>query len=197
MEQFNLVLKDFANWKMDNVQVIEKLRSGQSLIYDRFEPVYAVLNDIYRRAVENEPLDEEMQTIFNVGFKYLHSQFEVVRIYYEKLFDSDCALFSEFDQLVGYLLFLSDFRSDLEDYEDTIDFSDLNDVEDLIETMIAQRDKRFEYAADRLNKAVEKVTDQLDFEYVSIIEIFLEIAENLNIDLEKSDAYVIGEDLDM
>ncbi len=195
MEQFHIVLKDYANWKMDNIETIEKLRGNDSLLYRRFEPVYKVLNNIYERAVEEETLSDDMRTIFQVGFNYLHMQFEVVRIYFEKLFESDCEAFEKYTPLIGYLLYIADVRSDLEDYEDSVDFSELNDVETLIENMIAEKDPRFDYAEERLYKAVENIKGQLDFEYVGVVDIFVEIAGNLGVELSKRDPFVIGEEV--
>lgn len=194
MNQFNLILQDYANWKMENVEILERFKHNDSILYDRLEPVYAVLNHVYEMALEEE-LSEDLQTIFQVGLNYLHSQFEVIRVYYEKLFDSDCNLFEEFAPLVGYLLFISDFRADLEEYEELIDFEPLDQVETMIENMIAERDDRFEYAAQQLNKTTNKIVEQLDFEYVSVIDIYFEIAENLGVPLSTDEAFVIGEDV--
>lgn len=194
MNQFNLILQDYANWKMENVEILERFKHNDSILYDRLEPVYAVLNHVYEMALEEE-LSEDLQTIFQVGLNYLHSQFEVIRVYYEKLFDSDCNLFEEFAPLVGYLLFISDFRADLEEYEELIDFEPLDQVETMIENMIAERDDRFEYAAQQLNKTTNKIVEQLDFEYVSVIDIYVEIAENLGVPLSTDEDFVIGEDV--
>ncbi len=195
MNQFDFILKDFVNWKLDNVEVLERFKHHGSLIYDRLEPVYVVLNFIYEKAVEEDELTEELETIFQVGLNYLHAQFEVIRIYFEKLFNSSCELFEDYTPLVGYLLFISDLRSDLEAFEKDIDFSDLNEVETLIENMIAERRDEFEYAANQLNKATYNIVKHLDFEYVSIIDIFVEIAENLGIPLSTDEAYLIGKDI--
>lgn len=195
MNQFDFVLKDFVNWKLDNIEVLERFKHHGSFIYDRLEPVYAVLNHIYETAVEDGQLDEELETIFQVGLNYLYTQFEVIKIYWEKLFASNCTAFETFTPLVGYLLFISDFRSDLEEIEEEIDFSKLNDVETLIENMIAEQREEFNYAADRLNEAIHSIVDNLDFEYVSIIDIFVEIAENLNIQLSTDETFVIGKDI--
>ena len=195
MNQFDFILKDFVNWKLDNIEVLERFKHHGSLIYDRLEPVYVVLNYIYEKAVEDKQISEELETIFQVGLNYLHAQFEVIRIYFEKLFSSDCVLFEDFTPLVGYLLFISDLRADLEAFENDIDFSELNEVETLIENMIAQRREEFEYAANRLNKATYSIVKHLDFEYVSIIEIFVEITENLKIPLSTDEAFLIGKDI--
>ena len=195
MNQFDLILKDFVNWKLDNIEVLERFKHHGSLIYDRLEPVYVVLNYIYEKYVEEHQVDEELETIFQVGLNYLHSQFEVIRIYYEKLFNADCALFEDYTPLVGYLLFMSDLRNDLESFEEDIDFSELNEVETLIEDMIAQRCDDFDYAANQLNRATYNIVKHLDFNYVSIIDIFVEIAENLKIPLSTNETLVIGKDI--
>ncbi len=195
MEQFDFVLKDFVNWKMDNIEIIERFKHNQSYIYDRLEPVYAVLNHIYDAVVDDNEDNEEYQTIFQVGLNYLHAQFEVIRIYYEKLFNSDCALFETYTPLVGYLLFIADLRADLEEVDEDIDFTELNEVETLLENMIAERRDEFEYVANRLNKATHNIVKNLDFHYVGIVDIFVEIAENLNIELSTQKTIVLGQDI--
>jgi hypothetical protein len=195
MNQFEFILKDFVNWKLDNIEVLERFKHNDSFIYDRLEPVYAVLNHIYELAIENGHIDEEMETIFQVGLNYLYTQFEVIKVYWEKLFHSNCQAFETFTPLVGYLLFIADFRSDLEEIEESIDFSELNDVETLIENMIAEQREEFDYAADKLNIAIHKIVENLEFEYVSIIDIFVEIAENLHIKLSTDEEFVIGKDI--
>ncbi len=195
MEQFDFVLKDFVNWKMDNVEIIERFKHHGSFIYDRLEPVYAVLNHIYDAVVDQNEQSEEFQTIFQVGLNYLHAQFEVIRIYFEKLFESDCELFETYTPLVGYLLFIADLRADLEEVDDNIDFTELNEVETLLENMIAERRDEFEYAANRLNKATHDIVKHLDFHYVGIVDIFIEIAENLNIELSTHKTMVLGKEL--
>lgn len=195
MHQFEFILKDFVNWKMDNIEVLEKFKEHGSMIYDRLEPVYAVLDYIYQKAVHHGPLNEDLQTIFQVGLNYLHGQFEVIRIYYENLFEGNCYDFENYAVLVGYLMFISDFRADLEDYEDSIDFEALNDVETTIEDMIAQRENNYVYAGEILNEATQEIVDQLDFEYVSIIDIFVEIAHNLGVAIHNEEMSIIGKDI--
>lgn len=195
MHQFDLVLKDYVNWKLDNVEVLERFKQHGSMIYDRLEPVYVVLNHIYDMAINQEEINEDMETIFQVGLSYLHAQFEVIRIYYEKLFESSCEMFEEYTPLVGYLLFISDFRADLDDFEDEIDFNELNEVETLIENMIAEKNDAFEYAAEKLNTATLAIVEQLDFEYVSIIDIYVEIAQSLDVYLSTDEPLIIGKDI--
>ena len=35
MEQFDLILKDYVNWKLDNIEGLERFKHNRSLIYAR------------------------------------------------------------------------------------------------------------------------------------------------------------------
>ncbi len=190
-----MVLKDYANWKMDHVAFIEQLKSDETVLYQRIEPVYAVLDKIYAKSVKEEDIDEDLETVFQIGFNYLHGQITLIRLYRDKLFGEDHERFVRFSPLIGYLLSIQDLRTDLEDYEEELDLSGLDDVESLIETMIAEGDTRFEYAGERLKEAVDEVTYELDSEYAGTIDIFIEIAQNLDIELTEGETFVVGRDL--
>lgn len=195
MFQFDIILKDFANWKLENDELIERFRAIDSKIYRRLEPVIAVLNYTYQRAINQGTLNEDLETIFNVGLNYLNTQFEVIKIYYQTLFESKCHEIEEFGILVNYLLFINDFRSDLERFEDYVEIEKLDEVETLIEDMIAQRDNDVDTAKEALDKAVMSVAKLLDYEYTPIIDIFYEIAKSLGIGLSDDDHSIIGKDI--
>ncbi len=195
MSQFDMVLKDYASWKMDNIAFIEQLKSDKTSLYRRIEPVYAVLDKIYAMSVEDGSVDEDLETIFQLGFSYLHGQIGIIRLYRDKFFGGNHERFIRFSPLLGYLLSIHDLRSDLEEREEELDFSRLDDVETRIETMIAEGDTRFELAGDRLKKAVDEVTNELDSEYVGTIDIFVEIAHNLDVELTEGETFVVGRDL--
>ncbi len=195
MFQFDIILKDFANWKLENDELIERFRAIDSKIYRRLEPVIAVLNYTYQRAIHQGALNEDLETIFNVGLNYLNTQFEVIKIYYQTLFESKCNEIEEYGILVNYLLFINDFRSDLERFEDYVEIEKLDEVETLIEDMIAQRDNDVDTAKEALDKAIMSVAKLLDYEYTPIIDIFYEIAKSLGIGLSDDDHSIIGKDI--
>ena len=110
----NIIYKDFASWKIENTQIIEQFDKNSSVIYERLEPVYEVLNHIYDMVVDKNEIDEDLETIFQVGFNYLNSQFEIIKIYFETLFQSKCEDFDEYSGLIVLLLYIYDLRTDLE-----------------------------------------------------------------------------------
>ena len=131
----NLIYRDYASWKIKNHEMIETFQKNESVIYDRLDPVYTVLNHIYDLLVEEQKIDEDLDTIFIAGFNYLHSQLEIIKIYYEKLFQSKCDDFINYSEMVLYLLFIFDIRTDLENNEIDSDIEELNELETSIENI--------------------------------------------------------------
>ena len=191
----NVLLKDFAAWKMENDQIFHKFQENENIIYERLEPVYKVIDYLYNQVCEGEELDEDTETIFQVGFTYLHSQFEVIKIYYETLFQSACEDFIDYSEMLLYLLYIFDIKNDLENHGYKSEIEELNDLEANIENMIIERRKDDLYIKTQMNNVLEEVFKDVDYEYVSIIDIFVEIAETLGIFIYEEEELIIGKEI--
>ncbi len=188
----NTIYKDFASWKIENNDTIEEFNKNSSVIYERLEPVYVVLNHIYEMIVEKQDVDEDLETIFQVGFNYLNIQFDIIKIYFETLFQSKCDDFVEYSDMILFLLFIFDLRSDMESNDINSDIEELNELEENIENMIMERRDDHEFMNSKMNEVLAIVYDLLDYEYVSIIDVFVEIAENLGIFIYEDKELLIG-----
>lgn len=193
MDKF--VLKDYASWKMENYEMIEQFKKNGNPIYERLEPVYVVLEHIYEIACSDEELDEDLENIFNIGFQYLYSQLNITKIYFENLFKSDCDGFDEYSEMVLFLLYIIDLRTDLESHDLDSDLDVLNNTETYIENMVMERRQDFDYVRDMMNEAIKEVFSVTDYDYVSIVDIYVEIAENLGIFLYEDNELVIGKEI--
>jgi hypothetical protein len=191
----NLIYKDYAAWKLENQEMLEKFKDNNNVIYDRLEPVYAVLNHIYDLVVEGIQVDEDYDLIFYSGFDYLGTQFEIIKIYYNTLFQENCDDFIEYSDLLLYLIYISDVKNDLESNDIESDIPSLNDLEVTLENMIMERNNDKVYATNLFNTVFEEVFQSLNYEYVSIVDVFSEIAEALGIYLYEDNDYVIGKDI--
>jgi hypothetical protein len=193
MDEF--VLKDYASWKIENYEMLGKMKQNENPIYDRLEPVYVVLEHLYDMACSTEELDEDLENIFNVGFQYLYSQLNIIKIYFENLFKSNCDGFDEYSEMLLFLLYIFDLRADLESHDIDSDLEVLNSTETYIENMIMERRQDFDYVREMMNKAMKYVFGLTDYEYVSIVDIYVEIAENLGIFLYEDDELIIGKEV--
>jgi len=140
-------------------------------------------------------IDEDLDIIFESGFNYLNNQFEVIKIYFDTLFQNNCDDFIEYSELVLFLIYLLDFRMDLDNNNIESDIEELNDLETIIENMIMERKLDMVYANNLMNTTLNKINEAIDYEYVSIVDIFVEIAENLGIYLYEEEEIVIGEEV--
>ena len=191
----NLLYKDYAAWKLENQETLEQFQKNGNMIYDRLEPVYAVLNHIYDLVVEGADLDEDFELIFQSGFEYLSIQFDVIKIYYDTLFQKNCDDFIEYSELLLYLIYISDVKTDLDSNDLDSDIDVLNDLEETIENMIMERNNDTVYVANVFNTVFEEVFKSLQYEYISIVDIFSEIAESLGIYLYEDEEYVVGNEM--
>jgi hypothetical protein len=191
----NIIYKDFASWKIENSEIIEQFDKNSSVIYERLEPVYEVLNHIYDMVVDKDEVDEDLETIFQVGFNYLNTQFDIIKIYFETLFQSKCEDFDEYSNLIVFLLYIYDLRTDLENNDINSDIEELNDLETNIENAVMERRDDHEYLNSKMNETMAIVFDLMNYEYVSIVDVFVEIAENLGLFIYEDEELVIGKEI--
>ena len=180
---------------LKNTETLEQFNDNSSVIYERLEPVYEVLNHIYNIVVDKEELDEDLETIFQVGFSYLNTQFDIIKIYFETLFQSKCDDFADYSDMILFLLYIYDLRTDLENNDINSDIEELNDLETNIENMIMERRDDQEFINSKMNETLGIVFNLMDYEYVSVIDIFVEIAENLGLFIYEDKDLVIGKEI--
>ncbi len=175
--------------------MITLFQKNNNVIYQRLEPVFVVLDHIYTLACESKDLDEDLDTIFEIGFNYLNAQFNVIKIYFESLFSSNCEGFEEYSEMLLFLVYIFDIRTDIENHGFDSDIDALNNVETYIEDMIMERREDYDYVRNMLNEAFKVVFNSIDYEYVSLIDIYLEIAENFGIYVYEENELVLGKEI--
>ncbi|HHX80465.1 MAG TPA: hypothetical protein GX692_05325 [Acholeplasmataceae bacterium] len=99
---------DYKSYVLDNQDLIQFLRESKSIIYDRFEDVFQVLEFIEKRVEKYEKVEEEFEVIFEAGFAYLHEQMEELKSIINLYFKNDVAGLNKYASLINYYLYLSD-----------------------------------------------------------------------------------------
>ena len=189
------MLKDYASWKIENHDMIKQFIDNNNVIYQRLESVFVVLDHIYDLACNETDLDEDLGIIFEIGFNYLNAQINVIKIYFESLFQANCKDFESYSEMVLFLVYIFDVRTDLENHEYDSDIEALNNAETYIENMIMERRDDFEYVREMLNEALKITFASVDYEYVSIVDIYVEIAESFGIYIFEDNELVIGNEI--
>ena len=66
---------DYASWKAENKEFINKLVKTQSITIRRFSPVIAVFDYLFERVCNKEKLSQDEELFFSMGFDYIYDCF--------------------------------------------------------------------------------------------------------------------------
>lgn len=190
------IIREYNLWLKDNQHFILHLRNHDSSLYTRISPVYEVLNHIKEEYGDNNPdLDNDIWKIFQVGLEYLHSQIDTCKLYLENTFKNDFHVFLEYDHVVGYLLYLEDLRYELEENQIAYNKRVMDNLVEFLEEIMTDKGEVSENLNLYVDSEVHKIADMTNLDFQSIIDIFVQIAETLGIELFIENDYVVGKDI--
>lgn len=178
----NIVYSDYANWLIENDDLLKKLKENNSFLYKRYKHVIDVVNYLYKTKVETDNLTEEEVNIFGVGFYYLFEQYEQINLLLEYTYNGDYAEMEKHQKTIELLLDAIEFQNDiysmLDEPEVVQDFVELeHDIFSYIEKKSPAPDELFE----KLNEVSIRVYGEHDLDFYPIKEIFYDIAEQFNL----------------
>ncbi len=176
------IYTDYANWKLENYDLISNLVKNKSKAIARFTSVIAVVDYLYDKFVEEKKLDDDLEVIFSSGFDYIYDQFLMIQTLLEKNFNNDLNELDKYSKTINLLLYINDFQNEALNYEETK--KDLDKLDDLNEKVMSYLDKK-ENAPDEYFAILSDITsnmfDNLDIEFHTIDQIYYEIAVELGI----------------
>ncbi len=186
------LIREYKSWLSEKQAFIDHLKSHDSTLYARIMPVYEVLN--YLSDELKDQMNEDLQKIMQVGFEYLYTQIDTCQLYLDKIFNQDFHVFLDYDRIIAYILYLEDLRYELhehqiEGHEIVIDRL-TKELEEMMETRSDIPESINLYLDNEINQIIDK-----DISFHSIIDIFVEIAETLGIELYLESDYVVGKDV--
>ncbi|NLN50940.1 MAG: hypothetical protein GX149_04910 [Acholeplasmataceae bacterium] len=181
----NVVYNDYASWIIENSNLFESLKQQNSIIYTRFKHVFDVVSHLYELLLENKLLDDEQNNIFEVGFYYLYEQFENVKLLLEHTYEGDIVAFNKQSATIELLLSTIEFENDfynvtLQNPEEDKENAFVELEQEIIEFLERKEDAPQELF-EKLDKLSAELYEKHDLEYYPIKEIFLDIAEELNL----------------
>lgn len=191
----NKLVNEYNSWLKENKNFIVHLQNHDSALFTRILPIYEVLNFLSSEYTDNGlEFNEDIMKIFQIGLEYLHSQIFTCKLYLDKSFHKNFHDFIEYDRVVGYLLYIEDLRYELKEKNLKFNTKLMDQLSAYLEDLM---DKKSEIPMN-LNLYVDSEVHKLvnrTVEFHSIIDIFVEIAETLGIDLYYETDYIIGKDV--
>ncbi len=188
--------KEFRLWFKENSYFYEHLKMHDSVLYNRFMPVFEVLKFLYETEFKNSKnVDEDIVKIFQVGLEYLHTQINTCKIYLEKTFDNDMHEFLEYDNIINFILYLEDLQYELHESGISVNKNKFDQIFQYLESIVMHKKEIPDNIEMYVDGKVHDLIGDEDYNFNSIIDIFVEIANTLGIDLYKEEDYVIGKDI--
>lgn len=190
------LFREYLAWIAENHEFYMELKEHDSPLYDRFLPVYAVLDRVYQEVKgDRMQFDSDLERIFHVGLEFLHDQFESCKLYLETKFKGDLHAFMEYAPAVNHILFVEDVRYELEEKEADYDPRKLEDLLDFLEDILDAKTGIDENLGVYVDSVVKDVVGDVDFELYGIIDIFMDVAETFGLYLFEDEDIVLGNDI--
>jgi hypothetical protein len=190
------LVSEFNSWKKENEPFYEELKEHETLLFDRFYPVFEVMSHIQKEvAADRLKWTDDLKKIFDVGLAFLHDQFESCKIYLDTDFKQDLHHFLAYESIVNYILYIEDVRYELEEhkleYDDLLMEKLLDELEEIIDRKKPIDSNLGLYVDQKVNQIIGD--NKLDF--YGIIDIFTDVAETLGLYLFEDDEIVLGKEI--
>ena len=189
-------LKEFEAWDKENHEFMEELQEHNSVLYDRFLPVYAVLETLKKQSNEGIiEVDDDIEKIVSVGLEFLHDQIDTCKLLIDTKFKGDFHQFLEYDQVVSAMFFIDDLKYELEEKKTEYNRDNLEkleeELEDLMNKLQPVKPELTLYIDDQVNQIV--LNQNIDL--YGIVDIFSDIADTLGLELYQEEEILIGRDI--
>ena len=176
--------KDYKNYITGNKELLELFEQNNSILYYHLKDVIYVCNYISNFFKKNKESDEteDLEVIFETGFKYLHEQLEQIKIYYDKFFNKDYFLFKRYELLVSYTLYIDDISESLaeKEYLTAHCKNILSTLAKDIDKMIVEKTTWNDNDIDKFNEIINSCLPN-NVEILTTEDIFASIAEEIEI----------------
>lgn len=178
------VYHEYANWKLENEKIIRKIQEKGGNIYFRFKHVIDVIDFYYNKLIDDVNYNEEDDVIFQTGFYYVADQLEEIKEILRSVYNNKVEVLNEHAKEINLFLNNIDFQTEIlnnETHEENKDIQRLMDINKEIYQFIVKKEAIPEEYYEELDLLTTKIFRKLKIDYYPINNIFLEIADELNI----------------
>ncbi|MDY0276818.1 MAG: hypothetical protein RBQ97_01900 [Acholeplasma sp.] len=174
---------EYANWKLENDKILKDLQEQAEDIYFRFKHVIGVIGYYYDRLIDDEKYSSDDDIIFVTGFYYLVSQLEEVKKILKEVYKQDIKELNNHAKEINLFLNTIDFQTDFvnDDIESDEELKALMSFDKKVYKLIETKKEVPLTYYEELDVITAKVFEKHEANYYSINNVFLEIADELNI----------------
>jgi hypothetical protein len=179
------IFTDYANWKIENYEMIQALITLKSKVISRFSHVIAVVDYLYNEKIKNKDMETYLEDIFDSGFNYLYDRFQTISQIAKEQFRGNIQELDKIAKTINLLLYTDDFLDEI--YNVEYKKEDLNRLEDF-EQKVYEYVEKHEIVPDEMFGLLDDITYPIfKDEYQGVNEIMYEVA--LDLDLIQEDDF--------
>lgn len=179
-----VALSDYKYYSENNRELINNIKNNNFVLYERIKHVIYSLDFIAENYEKYEHHESavDFEDIFEIGFSYLHSELEQIKVYYANYLNNDFILLRKYDPLINLLLYIDDFIETLKEQEyytkkreDT-----LKKVYSKIDNIVTEK---LEWSEEEFNHFNDEILSCVPYrvDITTTPEIFEKIAEEIMI----------------
>lgn len=177
------VYHEYANWKIENYDLLKYLVESNSDLIIRFKHVIDVTDYLYDRLIDDQNYTDDEDQIFETGFYYLFDQIDEIVTLLKSSYKNNIKDLEQRAKDVNLLLSTIDFQNELlgvENFEQK-DLEKLVDFEQNILKLLENKQEVPINLYEELDQMTLEIFSKLNLEYFPVNDIFLEIADELGI----------------
>lgn len=177
------IYNEYAGWQLENNDLLKKIKTDSDNIYMRIKHVFDVIDYLYMKLTENESYSEEEDQIFKTGYFYVAHQINEIEHIVKHYYNNDFKLANAKSSEINLLLNTQDFQAEVfnSELESSQDVEELLKFDQKILNYLNKQSKVPKKIYDELDNLLMKVFDDSEINYLTVNNIFLEIAAELNI----------------
>jgi hypothetical protein len=177
------IYHEYANWKLENHDLLKYLVDSNSDLIIRFKHVIDVIDYLYDKLIDDKNYSDEESHIFETGFYYMFDQVEEILSLLNKSYHNNIKDLELRAKDVNLLLSTIDFQNELLGVEN-FEQKDMDQLIEFEQEVLKRLENKEEVPIDLFNQLDQytlTLFQKLEVEYFPINDIFLEIADELGI----------------
>lgn len=174
---------EYANFKIENKELLENLKTKADDIYYTFGNVYEVIEFLYNMLVEDENYGEEQDVVFKAGYFHFVNTVNELKELLNEVYDGNIEEMNYHASEINLLFNTQEFQSEIISLglPNDIFVTELLNFDKKLYELIRNKQLVDDSLYERLNYLVAAIYEKLELDFMSINSIFVEIAEQLKL----------------
>lgn len=171
------IYTDYANWKVENYELLQQLTLGDGIIFQRQIPCYLVLEYFYDIIVNKKRnLTSDEEYIFNTGFEYLYDRLDIIKNILIRDFNNDFLSLNKINKTLNLLLYVEEFIDEFSGKISNVEIKKIIDFQNEVDDLIIKKENPSDALFLKFSDMIDEIMTKNELEIKPVEEIYFDIA---------------------